>query len=270
MILQKYSSRLAPFSDTPSQDARALLSCVLNCDPLLLLRDMTSSEEAKMEEFVARRSLGEPVAYITGEKEFMSLPFFVDKHTLIPRPDTETVVENIISLFKGREIKILDLCCGSGCIGISLAHYLPLSYVHMTDVSPEALVTAAKNIERNNLAERVTLSEMNVLTDKICGRYDLVVSNPPYIASEEVKTLAVSKYEPTLALDGGDDGLDFYRAIIPKAYSSLNDGGILAFEIGYDQGKSVPALMKDFFHEIYIKKDYAGNDRMVYAQKGAD
>ncbi len=266
-IVNKYYGQLSAFSETPLQDARALLSYAVGCDPLLLWRELTDSEEAKMADFVEKRKRGIPVSYIVGEKEFMGMPFSVNEHTLIPRPDTEIIVETLIDIYKNKAPKILDLCCGSGCIGISLAAFLPKATAAMADLSAEALDVANKNILRHGLARRVTASHMDVLTDEIRGTYDLIVSNPPYIASETVKTLEVSKHEPILALDGGSDGLVFYRAIIPKAYSALAPGGILAFEIGYDQGEAVTSLMRGYFSEVSLKKDYGGNDRMVWGVK---
>lgn len=266
-IVNKYYGQLSAFSETPLQDARALLSYAVGSDPLLLWRGLTAEEEAKMAAFVEKRKKGIPVSYIVGEKEFMGLTFSVNEHTLIPRPDTEIIVEALIDIYKNKAPKILDLCCGSGCIGISLARFLPEAIVTMVDLSDGALSVANENILRHNLSDRVTAFHTDVLKDEICGTYDLIVSNPPYIASETVKTLEVSKHEPVLALDGGSDGLIFYRAIIPKAYSALTPGGVLAFEIGYDQGKSVPSLMREYFSDVSLKKDYGGNDRMVWGIK---
>lgn len=266
-LVNRYYKELSGFSETPLQDARALLSCVLKSDPLLTWRSLSVEEEEKMSLLIEKRKKGVPIAYIIGEKEFMSLSFFVNEHTLIPRPDTETIVETLIDIYKGKSPKILDLCCGSGCIGISLAHFLPYASVTMADISQEALTVAQKNTLRNGLTDRVSLTELDVLHDDIDDKYDLIVSNPPYIASNIVPTLEVSGYEPHLALDGGDDGLLFYRTIIPKAYDALNIGGILSFEIGFDQGISVTKLMEEYFSEVSLKQDLSGNDRMVYAKK---
>jgi release factor glutamine methyltransferase len=266
-IINKYYSQLCGFSETPLQDAKALLSYALNSDPCLIWRDLTPSEEAKMADYIEKRKKGEPVAYIVGEKEFMSLPFFVNSKTLIPRPDTEIIVETLIEIYKGKEPKILDLCCGSGCIGISLAHFIKKSVVDMADLSEGALAVARENVKRNNLSDRVSVFSTDVLKEPISKTYDLIVSNPPYISSGIVKTLDVSRYEPNMALDGGEDGLVFYRALVPKAYDALLNGGILAFEIGYDQGEAVTSLMREYFSSVSLKKDYGGNDRMVWGIK---
>ncbi len=266
-LINKYYAMLSGFSETPLPDAKALLSYVLKKDPLLVWRSLSSEEEELMLSLIEKRKKGVPVAYLTGEKEFMSLPFFVSEDTLIPRPDTEIIVETLIDMYKNKSPEILDLCSGTGCIGISLAHYIWDSSVTMADVSEGALGISQKNISRHGLSQRVKACRFDVLKDTITKKYDVIVSNPPYISSSVCKGLEVSRYEPNLALDGGDDGLNFYRAIIPKAFSALNPGGVLAFEIGYDQGLSVPNLMKPYFPEIVVKKDYGNNDRMVYAVK---
>lgn len=265
-LTNKYYKLLSGFSESPLQDARALLSYVLSSDPLLTWRPLTDEEEAKMLSCIEERKLGTPIAYITGEKEFMGLSFHVDKNTLIPRPDTETIVETLIAENPFDAPVITDLCCGTGCIGISLAYYIKNSRVTMWDVSDGALDIANKNILRHNLSLRVTAQKGNVLED-VYPKSDIIVSNPPYIANDIADELEVSKYEPSLALKGGVDGLDFYRAMIPKAYDALNEGGILAFEIGYDQGDAVKTLMEEYFTNVKVKKDYGDNDRMVYGIK---
>ncbi len=266
-LINKYYAMLSGFSETPLPDAKALLSYVLKKDPLLVWRALSPEEEELMLYLIEKRKKGVPVAYLTGEKEFMSLPFFVNENTLIPRPDTEIIVETLIDMYKNKSPEILDLCSGTGCIGISLAHYISGSNVTLADVSEGALEISEKNISRHGLSQRVKTCLFDVLKDSITKKYDIIVSNPPYIESAVCKNLEVSRYEPNLALDGGGDGLKFYRAIIPKAFSALNPGGVLAFEIGYDQGLSVPNLMKTCFSEIFVKKDYGDNDRMVYAVK---
>lgn len=268
-LVNKYYKLLSGFSESPLQDARALLSYVLKSDPVLTWRDLTPDENAKMLECIEKRKRGVPVAYITGEKEFMGLSFYVDENTLIPRPDTETIVETLIEISPFDSPRITDLCCGTGCIGISLAHYIKGSKVTMWDVSSGALNIANKNILRHNLSSRVTVQKGNVLEESYPSS-DIIVSNPPYIANDIADTLEVSKYEPHLALKGGEDGLDFYKAMIPKAHSALTEGGILAFEIGYDQAQAVKKLMEDYFTNVKVKKDYAENDRMVYGYKNVE
>ena len=265
-LTNKYYKLLSGFSESPSLDARALLAYVLKSDPLLTWRELTSEEEAKMLECIEKRKEGVPIAYITGEKEFMGLSFCVNENTLIPRPDTETIVETIIEENPFESPTITDLCSGTGCIGISLAYYIKNSNVTMWDVSDGAIEVAKKNILRHNLQDRVKAEKGDVLKDNY-PKSDIIVSNPPYIADSIADTLEVSKYEPHLALKGGADGLDFYKVMIPKAFDALNKGGMLAFEIGYDQGLAVQKLMEEYFTHVKIKKDYGNNDRMVYGYK---
>lgn len=265
-LTNRYYKLLSGFSESPLQDARALLAYVLQSDPLLTWRELTADEEALMLECIEKRKSGMPIAYITGEKEFMGLSFMVNEHTLIPRPDTETIVETLIEENPFPSPAITDLCTGTGCIGISLAYYIKNSTLTLWDISQGAIDVAKKNIEKHNLSSRVTAQIGNVLTDTY-PTSDIIVSNPPYIASSVADALEVSRFEPHLALKGGEDGLDFYRAMIPKAFDSLNPNGILAFEIGYDQGDAVKKLMQDYFSDVKLKKDYADNDRMVYGYK---
>jgi release factor glutamine methyltransferase len=190
----------------------------------------------------------------------------VDQSTLIPRPDTECLVEKIIEMSHFPSPHILDLCTGSGCIGISLALFFKNSTVDLTDISCDVLKIAKKNIARHNLNDRANAFPLDVLSDTIESTYDIITANPPYIPSSVVPTLEVSAFEPISALDGGNDGLDFYRIIIDKAYEALNKGGILALEIGYDQGVSVPLLMNKF-SSVSLYKDYGDNDRVVVGIK---
>lgn len=268
-LANKYYKLLSGYTQSPLQDARALLAYVLKCDPLLVWRELSFEEEEKMLSLIEERKKGTPIAYLTGEKEFMGLMFHVNESTLIPRPDTETIVETLIDENPFKAPVITDLCCGTGCIGISLAYYIKASSVTMWDISPGAIEIAQKNILRHNLSGRVTVQKGDVLKGEY-PKSDIIVSNPPYIADSVAETLEVSRFEPHLALKGGIDGLDFYKAMIPKAFKSLNEGGILAFEIGYDQGEAVKTLMDECFTNVKIKKDYAGNDRMVYGIKNLE
>lgn len=268
MVIQNAAKRLTN-SETPLLDARVLLSYVTKTEnAALLFRELTAEEEAQFEMLILRRAAGEPVAYIIGEKEFMGLSFHLNSDTLIPRPDTETVVEYLIEKYRGCSPKILDLCCGSGCIGISLGVFLKGSYVTLCDISDGALSAARENIELHGLNSRASVKRTDVLSDSISGKYDIIVSNPPYIPSPVVDRLNVAKTEPRLALDGGNDGLSFYRAMTAKAFSALENGGTLAYEIGFDQRGAVEALMKEAgFLNIDAKKDYGGNDRLVSGEK---
>lgn len=221
-----------------------------------------------LDEALKRRIKGEPCAYIIGETEFMSLPFKVNKNVLIPRQDTENLVEYLIDNSKGEE-KILDLCTGSGCIGISLKKYIKNSDVTMVDISDDAIVVATENAKLNNVDVKVVKDD--VLSPLFSyGEYDILVSNPPYIEKEVIETLEkqVKDYEPRLALDGGEDGLVFYRKIAKDYKKYLKNGGICAFEIGFNQGEAVKNILEENgFSEVEIIKDYNGNERIARGTK---
>lgn len=229
-------------------------------------RDVTEEQCERVSEMVNRRQSGEPLQYILGECEFMSLDFYVESGVLIPRSDTETLVEAVIEKTdENKNMKILDICTGSGCIGISTAHFRSSAYVDLIDISDKAIEIAKKNIVRNNVQSRVKVQKMDILNEYPSEKYDIVVSNPPYIETEVIDTLQteVKNHEPRLALDGGEDGLIFYRRITEIAPEILKKGGMLAFEIGYNQGKAVSALMEKNFCDVRIIQDFSKNDRVV-------
>lgn len=229
-------------------------------------RDVTEEQRERVSEMVKRRQSGEPLQYILGECEFMSLDFYVESGVLIPRSDTETLVEAVIEKTdENKNMKILDICTGSGCIGISTAHFRSSAYVDLIDISDKAIEIAKKNIVRNNVQSRVKVQKMDILNEYPSEKYDIVVSNPPYIETEVIDTLQteVKNHEPRLALDGGEDGLIFYRRITEIAPEILKKGGMLAFEIGYNQGKAVSALMEKNFCDVRIIQDFSKNDRVV-------
>lgn len=216
---------------------------------------------------VEHRKKRVPLEYITHRTEFMGLPFYVDASVLIPRQDTECVVEKALGILKEdfavSGADVLDLCTGSGCIAVSLARLGKVKSVTATDKSAEALKVAEKNADLNGIDIRFLQGDM---WDPVDAEYDLIISNPPYIRRDVVPTLMeeVRDYEPVMALDGGEDGLFFYRSITERIGTFLRKGGSLVFEIGYDQGEVVAALMREAgLTEIEIKKDYAGCDRVV-------
>ena len=263
-IISEASKRLTN-SDSAMLDARVLLAHATHCENLaLLFREPDENELTLFESYISQREKGVPVAYIIGKKEFMGLCFELNESTLIPRPDTECLVEKVIELNSAKSPKILDLCTGSGCIGISLAKFIDGAEVTLTDVSESALSMAKRNAAINN-ANCVT-EKLDILNDKIDGQFDIITANPPYIESEICKNLEVNKFEPTLALDGGEDGLDFCRIIAKKALQSLKDSGFLALEIGYNQGESVKALLTEY-ENVSVTKDYGENDRVIIAYK---
>ncbi len=254
-------------SETPLLDARVLLAKAMNKEnAALIFENPDHAQKEAFDAYIEKRAKGVPVAYILGEKEFMGLPFKLNEDTLIPRPDTECLVEKIIEKCTFHAPEILDLCTGSGCIGISLVKFIDDARCDLTDISENAMKAARENAVLNNIEDKVRIFKLDIMTDRIEKNYDIIVSNPPYIKSSIVPTLEVSEYEPCLALDGGSDGLDFYRVIAQKAYKALSTGGMLALEIGYDQGEAVKNLLKDF-SSVELHKDYGQNDRVIIAIK---
>lgn len=249
-------------------DARLLLEFICHTDRnALYAHGDQEIEDEKMQDFlqlIEKRAVHIPLQHLTGEQNFMGLDFLVNEHVLIPRQDTEILVEEIMrDLHDG--IRILDMCTGSGCILLSLLHYSNDCSGVGVDVSEDALAVARQNADR--LAEKQAVFIQSDLFEKVEGSFDLIVSNPPYIRSQEIAGLMpeVREHEPQLALDGKDDGLYFYREIIKGAMLHLKRGGQLFFEIGYDQGDSVQALLAaNGYTEIAVVKDYAGLDRVVY------
>ena len=206
-----------------------------------------------------------PLQYLTGEQEFMGLPFCVNEHVLIPRQDTEVLVEEAIRVIQKEmpEAAVLDLCTGSGCIGISIQSFCSNTQVTAADISEDALKVAQKNAKENQVPVEFVHSD---LFEEISGSYDMIVSNPPYIPTDVIPQLMpeVQVFEPIEALDGKEDGLYFYRKIVEQSKDYLNCGSSLMFEIGYDQGKDVSKMMTDAgFSNVCVKKDLAGNDRVA-------
>ena len=213
---------------------------------------------------------GKPIQYITNKQEFMGMEFFVDENVLIPQPDTENLVEEVINTYNKNkeEIKILDICTGSGAIGISLAKYIEKSKITLSDISRDALEIAKKNAKDNKVEDKTSFIESDMFKN-ISDKYDIIVSNPPYIETDVITTLDKQvQNEPHIALDGGKDGLDFYRILAKEAKDYLNDDGYLFMEIGYNQKEAVEQILEDNnYKNIYSKKDLSGNDRIVVAKK---
>ena len=238
------------------------------------LRLYTSSEvEARVEELARRRLSGEPAAYLIGSWSFCGLELTVNKNVLIPRADTELLVETALNLSgkSDSELRILDLCTGSGCVGCALAHFLPKSRVVLADLSDAALRVAKENVQRCALGTRAICIEADALTlpDPRLGSFDLIVCNPPYVPAWEIPTLDVSvrDHEPRMALDGGEDGLKFYRAILGGWKGLLRQSGWLLFEVGETQAGEVEKLMRlAGLRSLGRAKDSAGYDRVVYGR----
>lgn len=236
---------------------------------------LSESDMADYRERILERASGMPLQYITRVQEFMGLPFRVNENVLIPRLDTEVLVDQVLGIIGGMELEhpdVLDMCTGSGAIGVSIAHMVPDASVKMTDISEQALATAMKNAELNGVLERSSFALGNMFSAlRSDEQFDIIVSNPPYIKSDIIETLApeVKDHEPRLALDGGEDGLDAYKVIANNAAAHLKDGGVLALEIGYDQGEAVAFLLErtHYYKPAAIIKDLTGKNRVVVAEK---
>jgi release factor glutamine methyltransferase len=259
--------------DSPRLDAELLLARVLGVDRLRLLLDsartLTKEELGAYRELIVRRRRAEPLAYILGFREFHGLPMRVNRHVLVPRPDTETLVE--VALDRTREAHLsgeaLDLCTGSGCVAIAFARRRPTWRVSGVDVSPEAVAVARSNVERLGVGWNTDIVKGDLdAAIPAAARFDLVTANPPYIPSGDIAELPadVRDHEPRLALDGGDDGLVLVRRVVQAAVRRLRSGGILALEIGYDQADRTAVLLDSAgFSDIERRRDYGGIERVV-------
>ena len=253
-------------------DARLLLEAVCGTDRNDLLvhgeQPVAPQAEEKYLNWIRQRAEHIPLQQLTGEQDFMGLTFSVNEHVLIPRQDTEILVEEVLKeLHDG--MRVLDMCTGSGCILLSLMHYSNDCEGLGVDLSAEALEVAERNVLKvltPEKAEHVQFLQSD-LFEKLEDKFEIIVSNPPYIASAEVEKLMpeVRDHEPRMALDGTEDGLYFYRRIIEEAGKHLVSSGMLFFEIGYDQGQAVSELMRaQGYREVQVAQDYAGLDRVVF------
>ena len=230
---------------------------------LRMNENMTADQESQYKEYLETRANHIPLQHITGVQEFMGLEFCVNEHVLVPRQDTEVLVESVLEILTPG-MDVLDMCTGSGCIIISLAKLGKAVKAIGVDISEEALKVAKKNVEK--LEAEVTLLHSD-LFENVEGKYDVIVSNPPYIRTAVIEELKeeVKFHDPFLALDGKEDGLFFYRKIVDESLNYLKPSGKLYFEIGHDQGEDVKQLMENAgFFNVTVKKDLAGLDRVVY------
>ena len=253
-------------------DARLLLETVCGTDRNDLLvhgeQPVAPEAEEKYLNWIRQRAEHIPLQQLTGEQDFMGLTFSVNEHVLIPRQDTEILVEEVLKeLHDG--MRVLDMCTGSGCILLSLLHYSNDCEGLGVDLSAEALEVAGRNVLKVLTPEKAEHAHFlqSDLFEKVEGKFEIIVSNPPYIASAEVEKLMpeVRDHEPRMALDGTEDGLYFYHRIIEEAGQHLVSSGMLFFEIGYDQGQAVSELMRtEGYREVQVVQDYAGLDRVVF------
>ncbi len=254
--------------DSPRLDAELLLAQAIGTTRMQLILDgqrpLVADELARFRDFVKRRRNREPIAYIRGDREFYGRSFKVDARVLVPRPETEHLVDVALarSASRSMSLRALDVCTGSGCVAITIAKERPTSVVIATDISLDALAVARDNALRLG-AYNVSFVEADLFPR--LDRFDLIVSNPPYIASAEIETLApdIAKHEPRIALDGGADGLDFVRRIIEQSVNFLDDLGVLVLEIGNGDAQKTASLLEGAFSDIRIQRDYSQIERIV-------
>jgi release factor glutamine methyltransferase len=268
-LLHAAQEQLSASSTTPRLDAELILAYLLGWPRARLLAERDHPvASALAEEFtglLARRAGGEPVAYLLGHKEFYGLDFVVDRRVLVPRPETELLVELALAAAAGRAgpLRVADIGTGSGAIAVALAVHLPQARIDAVDISAAALEVARANVARHGLGARVRLLEGDLLAP-LEGQYDLIVSNPPYTILAEVEPNVLA-HEPHLALEGGADGADLYRRIFAQAPAHLRHGGALLCEIGAWQGAIVAGLARAAFPaaEVRVSRDLAGHERIV-------
>lgn len=259
--------------ENPRFEAELLIDLVLDVGRVKLYtegnKEITPLEHEHFQSLLKRRAGGEPYAYISGHKEFMGIDFLVNSDVLIPRPDTESIVETSLKIIGGKSMTVLDLCSGSGAIGISLAVYAPQINITFSDISEAAIEMTKKNAARKQVLAEYYISDLfsEIPADK---KFDLIVSNPPYIPDAEIDRLErdVSDYEPRLALSGGESGYLIYEKIIPQAFDFLSDGGSLVLECGFDQASELSDQLERAGYEVKeIIIDLAGLQRGVWAEK---
>lgn len=254
-------------------DTQLLLSRVLNVDKLYLImnrnEELSKEIEVKFEELLKKRKEKMPIAYILNDVEFMGLHYYVKEGVLIPRPDTEILVEECLTIIKNNQLKtICDMCCGSGAIGLAIGKHMEDTKVWLYDISDTAIEVSSRNREILGLERRTNIIKSDLferpLKEKM--KFDMIVSNPPYIEEHIIPTLMedVKNYEPHLALSGGPDGLEFYRRICEDGKELLNPSGYMCFEIGYNQEQETKELLRENgFIDIYSLRDLGGNFRVV-------
>lgn len=262
----------------PSLKARLIMQYILNEPRQYVLvhdaQNLTLRQEVNYFKAIKKLIKGIPIQHITHMQEFMKMNFYVNEDVLIPRPDTEVLVEEVIEIAKKINAKkILDMCTGSGAIAVSLAKYIEGSHITAVDISSNALNIAKRNAINNSVQDQITFVNSNLFENLVGQKYDIIVSNPPYIKKDEIKLLNKEvRREPIIALDGGKDGLNFYREIIDCGFEYLKFNGYLCLEIGYDQKIDVIELIENSknYGCTYLKKDLYGNDRVVICKLCVD
>ena len=254
-----------------------ILTSLLNCNRSdLYAKDiiLDNNIKCRLGKILQARREGKPLQYILGKTEFMGLDFRLTKDTFIPRPETELLIEKSIEIIKSelcqkKKIQILDLCSGSGCIAVSLAKYLPDIILVASDISKATLKIAKLNARLNNVDKKIKFKQSDLFKN-LTGRFDFIITNPPYVPSSDIENLQPElSYEPQIALDGGTNGLDFYRKIIKESPKFLEENGILIMEIGFRQHEPIKNILKkqEKFEILDIIKDYQGIERIIITQK---
>lgn len=266
----------SPHPERARLDAETLLLHLLKQNRAWLLAHWDDEADpptaSSYDELIARRRTGEPIQYITGSSEFFGLPFSVGPGVLIPRPETEHLVEEVLRLAKhfGESLRIADIGTGSGIIALAIAHTLPQASISAIDCSPQALAIAKKNAERNQVADRIQFFEGDLLAPLVGQSFEIIASNPPYIPTTDSESLSteVRNYEPHAALFAGEDGLDIYRHLIPNAFDLLAPNGWLILEIGYGQRPAIEKLLLDHrYSHIQFVADYQEIPRVAIGQR---
>lgn len=232
-------------------------------------KDITNKEEVEFEKILEKVINGVPIQYITNKQEFMGIEFYVDENVLIPQPDTETLVESVIKYCDkiNHSLKILDLCTGSGAIAISIAKCTKNTRIYASDISKKAIEIARKNAEKNGV--QINFIESDMFENILEKDFDIIVANPPYIKTDVIKTLnAEVKNEPYIALNGGIDGLKFYKIICRESKKYITKDGVIFLEIGYDQKEDVTNIFKEKYLDVYCLKDLNNNDRVIIVKGG--
>ncbi|QJB57956.1 peptide chain release factor N(5)-glutamine methyltransferase [Pseudodesulfovibrio sp. zrk46] len=276
-ILQESESRLSGV-DSPRLSAEVIVAEVLDCSRLTLVVDrervLKDDQVALVRQMVARRETGEPLAYILGNREFYGLDFHVSSSVLIPRPETEHIIEKLEELYPAdAAFQFADLGTGSGILAVTIAHLFAQARGVAVDLSPDALAVAERNSLTHGVHDRLEFIEGDFTCSLLdTGVYDLIVSNPPYVPQQEYDDASheVRDYEPLTALVSGEDGLNHIRAMLPHVSKALKQGGIVLMEIGYQQGDAVKKIMSEQFPEfgeVDVLKDLSGHDRIVFLRK---